>query len=232
MKFDVDKLREKLDDYFSGKISKENLGKWAEKAYYDLLKGGYVESEKIVIYPFLRMISTFHLEENDRDDIYPCSEESVKKIQNILLGKINYNFDIEMSIPIQVYTMFKERSYFDKERRDKFFELKNIITSDYKQESKINGDIAKHLESIMCLNYAKGTIQGLLEEHIFLCLKNLFKNYLLEEEQNHFKLYAQKSKQNLIIERLLSYLDSYIGNKNFYIFVTFKEGISNIFLSA
>ena len=48
MKFDVHELQAKLDYYFTGKLSKRELGEWANKAYYDILKGGYIEIEKFV----------------------------------------------------------------------------------------------------------------------------------------------------------------------------------------
>ena len=38
MEFDINKLRKKLNSYFLGAISKQNLGVWADRAYYDLLK--------------------------------------------------------------------------------------------------------------------------------------------------------------------------------------------------
>ena len=58
MEYDAKILLQRIDDYFTGIISKTDLGKWANKAYYDILKGGYVENEKIVIYPFVKVIST------------------------------------------------------------------------------------------------------------------------------------------------------------------------------
>ena len=50
MEYDVNELKIKVDEYFLGRLTKENLGKWAEKAYYELLKGGYVEKKKVVLY--------------------------------------------------------------------------------------------------------------------------------------------------------------------------------------
>lgn len=49
MEFDINKLRKKLNSYFLGAISKQNLGVWADRAYYDLLKGGYIECKKVII---------------------------------------------------------------------------------------------------------------------------------------------------------------------------------------
>lgn len=232
MEYDIKQLRDIIDNYYIGIVSKTELGEWADKAYYDLLKGGYVERKKIVLYPFLKIISTFHLKENDKDDIYPCSEESIKKIQEILHGKINFDFDIEMSIPAQVYTMFKERVYFDKERRNMFLEVKDAIIRCLKQESIFSNYTVTYLKKIASMEYQNNTVQGLLEEHIFRLIK-IFLDSGNDEVENKisFKLYAQKLNQNnLIVERLLNYLDSYIGNKNFHLIISFRDGNPDISL--
>ena len=48
-------------------MSKKDIGKWAENAYYDLLKGSYVETSKIVLYPFLKTLSRIHIDNNETD---------------------------------------------------------------------------------------------------------------------------------------------------------------------
>lgn len=54
-------LKEKISLYFGGKIKKYDLGLWAMEAYYELMKGDYIEIEKLKIYHFLKIISTFHM---------------------------------------------------------------------------------------------------------------------------------------------------------------------------
>ncbi|MDO4261396.1 MAG: hypothetical protein Q4C82_04915, partial [Eubacteriales bacterium] len=137
MEFDVKSLEEKLNCYFKGDISKEDLGAWAKKAYYDILRGGYVEIKKIVMYPFLKTISTFHVKESDKEDVFPCSEDDVKKIRDILNGVIEFEFDVELSIPSQVYNMFKGRHYYDEEKRETFAKLRNEMMQCFEQSGKI-----------------------------------------------------------------------------------------------
>lgn len=225
MKFDVHELQAKLDYYFTGKLSKRELGEWANKAYYDILKGGYIEIEKVTIYPLLKILSTFHLEADERNDIYPCTEEKVKKIQEIVNGKIDIDFDIEMSIPVQVYNMFKGKLYYDKARREIFVKLRSIISSVLKQGGIINGEMVKQLEIIRCLNYQNQTVQGILEKYIFSMGR-----ILLENSKERYKLYAKKSDENAIMKKMLDYLDSYIGNNNFHLIVSFKKGVPDIFI--
>jgi hypothetical protein len=65
MEFELDDIKKKIDDYFLGNLSKEELGEWAKKEYYDLLKGEFLELKKIIGYPFLKVISKFHIKEDD-----------------------------------------------------------------------------------------------------------------------------------------------------------------------
>ena len=219
------KLREKIDRYFEGGLSKDDLGGWANRAYYDLLKGGYVENEKIVVYPFVKVISTFHLSENDKDDFYPCVEENVKMIHDILHGRRDFDFAVEISIPIQVYSMFKERDYFDKERREIFLKLRNLLVCYFEQDSVFNDETAAQIEEVMSLQQRDKIVLDTLEKYIFRFLKYLFKNCSNELGlKRNLKLYAQKSEQNIIAERLISYLDCYVGKRNFEMFISYTGG--------
>lgn len=231
MEFNANELMKKIDDYFAGKITKTDLGNWVNKAYYDLLKGGYIENEKIVIYPFLKVISTFHLKENDKADEYPCTEENVKTVQNILHGEITFDFNIEMSIPVQAYTMFKENRYFNKERRETFLKFQSTLVQYFEKGCVFSDEMITQLDRIMHLEYQDKTVLGLLEEHIFKYLRVLFKISSVEiGEQKNLKLYAKETESNLIAENLLKYLDCYIGNKNFQLLISFKNGLPSTFI--
>ena len=233
MECDAKILLQRVDDYFTGTISKTDLGKWASKAYYDILKGGYVENEKIVIYPFVKVISTFHVTENDIEDIYPCTEENVATIQAILHGKRNYDFAVEMSVPIQIYSMFKENPYFNIERREIFLKLRNIMAEYLGQRYEHRNEMDALIERAICLKHRNETVLDFLEESICRYLTVLFKNASAELGlQENMKLYAQKSEKNIVEKRLISYLDSYIGNRNFLLLIAYREGKSNIIIDV
>jgi len=233
MEYDAKILLQRIDDYFTGIISKTDLGKWANKAYYDILKGGYVENEKIVIYPFVKVISTFHIRENDIEDIYPCTEENVAIIKDILHGKRNYDFAVEMSVPIQIYSMFKEKPYFDIGRREIFLKLRNIISEYFEKRYEYSDEMDAMIEKAICLKHRNETVLDFLEECICRYLTVLFKNASAELGlQENMKLYAQKSEKNIMGKRLISYLDSYIGNSNFQLLIAYREGKPNIIIDV
>ena len=90
MQINLKILKQKIDEYYNKTISKDDLGKWASKGYYALMKGEYIEIEKLEIYHFVRTISTFHIKPNDKKDEFPCSEDicytfNVRIYQNLYL---------------------------------------------------------------------------------------------------------------------------------------------------
>lgn len=233
MEYNAKRLLKKVDDYFAGTISKADLGKWANSAYYDLLRGGYIENEKISIYPFIKTISTFHIRKNDKEDIYPCTEDSVKMTRDILEGKRDFDFSVEISIPIQVYSMFKENPYFDTERHAFFSELRNLLVCYFEQKHSISDKIATQIESILCLERQNKIVLDLLEEYIRRFLSIFFGDGSAELElQKNLKLYVQRSEKNRIAERVIDYLDCYLGNRSFQLLIAYKRGESSILVTV
>ena len=53
---------------------------------------------------------------------------------------------------------------------------------------------------------------------------------LVKRCKERYKLYAKKSDENAIMKKMLDYLDSYIGNNNFHLIVSFKKGVPDIFI--
>ena len=78
----------------------------------------------------------------------------------------------------------------------------------------------------MHLKCQKGTIYGILENRICQCLKLLF------GKEKIYKLYVQQSNNDVLFKKLVSYIDSYIGNKTFYLFVTFVNGETDYFIDV
>ncbi|MEH2954821.1 hypothetical protein VV089_17825 [Candidatus Merdisoma sp. JLR.KK011] len=52
MQIDSKILKQKIDEYYKKNISKNELGRWAKEGYYTLMKGEYLEIEKLEIYHF------------------------------------------------------------------------------------------------------------------------------------------------------------------------------------
>ena len=104
MEFEINDIKKNIDDFLSGDLLKKDLGEWAKSAYYDLLKGGYLEVKKIIGYPFLKVISKIHIEEDDTRDIFPCTLDEITFIRDILNGEYNENYSIDISISWDIHS--------------------------------------------------------------------------------------------------------------------------------
>lgn len=230
MVYDINELRSRVDDYLRGTLSKTDLGKWAENAYYDLLKGGYIEIQKIVLYPFLKTLSSIHIPPDDAKDIYPCAEKDVIDIQRILHGQRVFDFHVETAIPPQVYTMFSEKQYFDTEKREKMCGLKRDILC-YTQNKTDDAQFSKYINLFPAVSKEAETILDILENYIARLCITLFDTDTHEvSRKNVSKLYPIKTEQDTLINKLVEYLDCYIGARNFNIVVFYRDGEPDMLL--
>lgn len=233
MDYGKEQLKEKVDGYIEGDISKEELGKWAECAYFDLLKGGYVENKKIAIYPFLKIISKIHIESDELKDEHPCMEEDIKSIQAVLQGKSDYDFQVEMAIPVQMQNVFCERGYLNKGLIDLIFQMKNNAIMFLENNSKEITEIARSIQM-----YSNTKTKKQCENVISILENKILKMYgaLFEEnagnsiKKQNMWLYTGKMTRNIGITKLMEYLDCYIGKKSFGVIVSYRNGFAEVVL--
>ena len=220
-------LEQKIDQYYHKIITKYELGLWSMQAYYELMKGEYIEIDKLQIYHFLRTISTFHQIPNDIADEYPCTEEEVLNMKEILCGKmdINYTFNIKISKNIYQNQNYKTR-YMSFEKLQKNIEqlsLDNIPPSIPDEWIEyINEDI-KEVQTLIDL--LECHIKGIITENIDL-----------EEKIIDFRqsvgIYvggANINKQNFI-PNLKKLLDCIMGNIFFRVSIVYTKGTPHLSL--
>lgn len=226
MRYDIFELQEKIEGYFERVISKEELGKWAERAYYDLLTGGYLERKKIILYPFLKLISKVHIEKNEKEDKYPCSEKEIIDVKDILKGEKDYDFVIESAIPIQIFDMFSDNMQVDIKKRGKYNKLYSMLVNNYENGISIDADV---FEYIYIASVGNETIMDILEEYIVGLCKALF---VLEdnrvESKTKLSLYALKEVNSGVLKKCIEYLECYLGKRNFLVLVKYNKGVPQI----
>ncbi len=214
-------LEQKIDQYYNKIITKYELGLWSMQAYYELMKGEYIEIDKLQVYHFLRTISTFHQIPNDIADEYPCTEEEVLNIKEILCGKkdINYTFNIKISKNIYQNQNYKTR-YMRFEKLQKNIEeisLDNIPLFIPDEWIEYINENIKEVQTLI----------DLLECHI----KGIItQNIDLEEKIIDFRqsvgIYVEGTninKQNFI-PNLKKLLDCVMGNIFFRVSIVYKKG--------
>ena len=223
MQINLKILKQKIDEYYNKTISKDDLGKWASKGYYALMKGEYIEIEKLEIYHFVRTISTFHIKPNDKKDEFPCSEEEVAKIRAILCGRE----DICYTVNIRIYqNLYLEEKYIAK--LEEFKGLKEIIDI-------ISLEEVLPLQIDFLIKYGSHkpkeilTLVDLLEENI---KDIIIENIDLDEKQldliQTVGIYAgggSKINRQNFLPSLNKLLDCVMGNIIFRISIIYKKGM-------
>lgn len=228
MEYDLQDLRKRVNDYFAGELSKKDLGVWCQKAHLDLLKGGYVEVRKIILYPFIQTLSQFHIESNDLADEYPCTEEEVKEIQSVLYGCKDFCYQMEMGIPACVYDMFPENSNFDVKKRDVFAEIRKEVLAyqeDTADRSFSESKLFEFIHSFALIKCEPETVQDMLEKEIWkLCMALFDRDSVKLERKRLTIMFPLEKEGDCGMEKLIEYLDCYLGNRSFNVVVSFVEG--------
>lgn len=225
MEYCLEKLKKNIDDYLDEKSSKEELGNWGKKAYYDLLKGGYTKIDKIVIYPFLKIISQINLEEDELNDIYPSTTEDIKEIRSIISGDKMYCFQVVGSIPEIIYKNY-DQIFFDINKYKKFRLIK-LEVEHYIKNKKISNEMFDYIKEIEEMQNFNVTILDLLQQKIVeLC--NVVFDVKKREMMPRFGLYSQSGDRNLGLIKLKEYLECYIGERNFVINISYIKGKNHL----
>lgn len=227
MDYNINELRIKIDGYFNGTVTKNELGSWASFRYYDLLTGGSIECDKIILYPFLKMVSEFHIEEDDAKDIFPTSESEIKKIQNILHGNENFEFQFEMGIPEHLYKPGLNKENFNLQKRELFIELKAALEDYFNKEESQN--LYLKINELFNQPGQTNTILDMLEERIVKIIKAIFE--ITDDDiqlKRRIRLYGNKSEHRNIVDKLMEYLDYYLGEKMFNVLVFYENGVPDL----
>lgn len=220
-------LKEKINLYFEGKIEKYDLGLWGMKAYYELMKGDYIEIEKLKIYHFLKMISTIHTEADAIADEYPYSEDTVREIGEILEGKKDKHYTFNIRIAKSIYQRDRYKCKFKN-----FLKLKEIL------ECCDIDEIPPSMMSIL-IDYANKDVKEMdsLIDLFELNIKNIIlENFDNEEEKFDFRqsvgIYAGGSdiNKNNFLMNLKKLLNCVMGESYFRIVMVYKKGTAYITL--
>lgn len=231
MQFNCNELRGKVSGYCSHKLLKQELGKWALEAYYDLLRGGYLETEKVALYPFLKTLSQIHIPCLEKDDIYPSKETDIYEIIKILSGEKPFSFCLKAGIPIQAEKLFADAKALNWEQRKIF----HIVYDRLKTSSDINKSLAAFSIPSNYSNCAQSpnTILEILEAKIFDLIQSFHNIHSFNNSLNAELClygYSNESNANLSVIKLLEYLECYLGYRNFLILVSFFDGIPTVSL--
>lgn len=206
---------DKLAQYLSNEIKREELYKYVIDILHKMLKGDIFYLKNIEIWGILTEIA----EIDDADDHYCyCITE---KCYKILTGLESNTFIFAMCIPPNY-------------RGDRFAGLKEILL-EYAVKRNFSSKAFRKLNAIM-KNQTKviDTVNDFLEAQIIDLLKL---GYMFCEDSN--KNFSLKSSifvsdeeaemlEESVLNKIIMLLECYSGKKNFFVQVVYKEGSSNI----
>lgn len=213
-------LRQKLANYRNGTCSREALGVWASHAYYDLLRGGYLETEKLSVYPFVRTLARMRMEPCDMQDTYPCTEQDVAQIWRILSGEVPCSFCIELGIPPQGSSLFADAEGLDWSRREAFSNIYEAVQNGAPSEQILSS--APPAGSTQT-----NTVLRMLEDRIMELLAAGRPAFLPENSlPGELRLYAGNGTAGLLRGKLVAFLECYLGLRTFPSLISFQAGAS------
>lgn len=216
----IEELKEKLNDYFSGELSDKDLGKWANRIYYDILKGGYLRKDKLMIYPFVKKIAQFGIEINDREDRYPIEENEVCHINDILNGNCNFNFQMDISVPLILYRN-SNNEFLKIEHRHLFENLLEEIEQ-YELQKTGFENLQEQAKKIIKLPTDDALILSDLQRMIVRYCKTIFGTDLVSSEKIA-RLYTKNISKSPF-EKLKTYLKYYLGEESFQVGISYENG--------
>lgn len=229
----IDLLKEMLNKYFDKRIKKEELGIWAEKIYYTLVKGDYIIVENLMIYHFIRTLSRCHIIPDNSKEEYPCSEEEIISIYKVLNGDINKRLTFKTKLPMVIFENFCQRYNINKIYISKFYKMKNYIIQCNNGQNlsteKINEimslSINDNSETVTLVDLLEAHLAGILQENIN------FDDDVFNYEKN-VGIYAVRNRNNKTeaISSLLRILNCITGDNEFRISVTYIKGTPNLCL--
>ena len=227
MKYNASILRDYLNKYFAGEVTKEEMGEWARNAYYEFLMGGAISIEKIAVYPFVKVLSALNVVENDVADVFPCSSEEVERIHNVLSGMQEEIFNINFRIPWNINWQCNQLNY---EKREQYCILKQILLK-YQNENELSKeDKSKCLQLCACKE-EKGTIMALLASYIKACVSRIVEVEEIDYLSSNLGLFGSAAPtQEHIVVKLLNRIDEYIGEKDLNISILYVNGEYRLFL--
>ena len=224
MEINKEILQGKIDLYRSKKLTRNELGRWAKEAYYYLMKGEYIEIEKISLYHFLREISTFHIEPNDIADEYPCPEERVLEIGEILDGRKN----IQYTFFAKISKFVLQNSY--RTRYDYFKEMYRMVC--ILDSEEISPDMLRFFKEYVDQDTNEmQTLIDLFEVHIRTILtENIDFEDGMIDYRSGFWIYAADvaRDKSAFITDLKKLLECILGERGFRISILYNKGRSNI----
>lgn len=228
MEYTIEELRERLDDYSAGKSGKDELGSWASRTYFDLLKGEFIGLDKLAVYPLIKKLSQLNTPEDDIRDIHPCSHETALDIHSILCGKQDYDFHVEITLSPVIQQMYAQKSEHHTQKSELLRAIRDKVKTRTSDISDAEHDIIRYLDEFE--PEQPDTLFGYIDNGIRKICRSLTAKYLRDIATSQLALYTAKSPGQISVYKLHDYIDCYIGARSFGAVISYRKGTCDILL--
>ncbi|MTD42171.1 hypothetical protein GIX45_26800 [Erwinia sp. CPCC 100877] len=220
-------LNEKLNNYFNGDLSQQELGEWANQQYYDMLTGKYVIVAKLIMYKFIKIIAGLNTQKNEVKDEYPSTEKDIIEIKEILSGNKNYSFTGNIKINLNFC-----KPYLSTMDIDKISEAKSIISLYLSNKAITNQQKASLKMLFRYRNKKIVTLIDLLDEYSYGLINDLLSHQKSTIWDQGFGLFTStnETSERSKYQRLLLLLNCMTGDASIQVFISFESGVGSISL--
>ena len=106
-------LKEAYSDFYNEELDEEEFRKYINKLYFDILRGGFVETDKLVIYPLLKMMFKLFDEDFNKSDV----RDEKDYIYDIFKGRKDVYFNVMITLPEELFERDPDDLMFDYQKR-------------------------------------------------------------------------------------------------------------------
>lgn len=195
-------------NFYTGNTKDSVFIAYVNTVYYDILRGGFINTEKLIIYPLIVMTLKLFDTENSKEAITAAKDH----IYAVLNGSSEFYHNIELSLPAEMYALYKNDPLFDPMRRELFESFYHILLKCGSNTEK-QKCIDKYLPVFEKLKRQDGTVFGIIEDRIGLTMRAVCANGC--SFKGALKLFPADDSDSIIYDVLTRYLEYYIGIKSF-----------------
>lgn len=216
-------LRQNIELYYQGKIELEELGSFCANAYYDIIKGNYILTDNLLIYPLIKNLYRLNIKPNEQKDIFPCSFDEISAVHDILSGKKNISFCVEIGINQNIISGLDP---IYKKALSLYGDIRGVL-SDYLQRHTMSNELnsilqrydtfeIKHNTTIFdCVdNYVASLTKSIAVDEVTLCLSNPLGLYC-----------SKRISLDDVIKKIIRCLDFCIGLADATICISYIDGM-------
>ena len=215
-------LKEVYSDFYNEELDEEKFRKYINKLYFDILRGGFVDTDKLIIYPLLKMMLKLFDEDCDKSDI----QDEKDYINDVFKGEKDIYFNVMITLPEELFERDPDDLMFD-------FQKRLLMDALYHKLKECESDFlrSQHIDLFM-YEFNKfpkeKTIFEKLENRIIAILQSIYDDTFLGKST--LELYPSSNDETGIFNVLYEYLEFYLGIKSFPVLVKITKQRNGVLL--